>query len=428
MKDRAITLVRKASSNALAGAYLWLVAFFVVGAGRPQDFIRGLSTIPLAKITGLLALIALVPAIGKARPKFAREMIYLFLLLGQLGLAALFSPVWRGGALQTVMDFSKVVPVAMVMILVVSTFKRFRLLLFIQSAFAGVGAALSVWQETHPGGRLQGVFSSNTNSNYLALSMAISLPLCLVFLFQSRSRLRKAAWAMLMLVMTYAIFLTASRSGLLALIAVTLVCVWEFAVRGRRRYLIAIVTLAGIVFSLYASQGLMRRLSSQDESAEESSRQRQELLTKSLKVTAEHPLFGVGPGNFTVVSGVWRVTHNAYTQMSSEGGLPALLLYLLILWSGFANVRSIKRMGGQKLTTFASGLKASLVGVVVGGFFTSLAYESDGYCLVFFTTVLYQIARHEWALNDSQDNIHRQIRIQATLEDAAPGRSSMANA
>jgi len=54
-----------------------------------------------------------------------------------------------------------------------------------------------------------------------------------------------------------------------------------------------------------------------------SAQQRKELLFKSLKVTVRHPLFGVGPGNFEVVSGAWDVTHNSYTQISAEGGIPA---------------------------------------------------------------------------------------------------------
>ena len=40
-------------------------------------------------------------------------------------------------------------------------------------------------------------------------------------------------------------------------------------------------------------------------------------------------------------------SHNTFTQFSSEGGLPALILYLLILWHGFTNTRKTKRLAYQ---------------------------------------------------------------------------------
>src|SRR5207245_4695548 len=97
-------------------------------------------------------------------------------------------------------------------------------------------------------------------------------------------------------------------------------------------------------------------------SAYGSAQQREQLFRRSLEVTEDHPLLGVGPGNFHVISGNWQVAHNSFTEMSAEGGLPALALYVWILWSGFRNLRAIKRFarGRRTLTVLASGLNASL--------------------------------------------------------------------
>ena len=76
-------------------------------------------------------------------------------------------------------------------------------------------------------------------------------------------------------------------------------------------------------------------------SAYGSAEQRQHLFWRSLEVTLEHPLFGVGPGNFPIISDSWLVTHNSYTQMSSEGGIPALVLYVMVLWAGFKNLKKL---------------------------------------------------------------------------------------
>ncbi len=415
----------------LAAAYVWLLLFMVIYLARPEDWIPGLSAVPLAKIAGILAFIALAFAVARARQRFAPEVIYLILLCGQLWLTVPFSPVWRGGAFQGVSDFSKVVVIVLVMVLSVRTVVRLRYLILIQAASVAVLAAVSVWKGNSVEGRLRGVSSTFGNSNGLALIIVVSLPLCLVFLFRSRSRLRKTAWAAAMLVMTYAVFRTSSRAGLISLIIAAGICLWESAVKGRRRYLLVVVGVVGVVFMVFFGSGVMSRFSSSGQSdnpadpdeASQSAEQRRALLIKSLILTAQHPLFGLGPGNFTVASGNWRVTHNSYTQMSSEGGVPALVLYLLILWNGFVNLRSTKRLAGTglELKMFASGLQASLAAFVVAAFFASVAYEFFTYFLVFYTTVLYQIARRKCLDHRLRSEQVAQGKTQETTAIAASG-------
>jgi O-antigen ligase len=126
-----------------------------------------------------------------------------------------------------------------------------------------------------------------------------------------------------------------------------------------------------------------------------SSQQRQELFWRSLEITAKHPLFGIGPGNFPIISGSWHVTHNSYTQMSSEGGIPALIFYVAILWCGFKNLQRTRKfsVGNSQTKLLAGALRASLAGFAVGSIFGSYAYEFFPYFLVGYTTVLLRIAR-----------------------------------
>jgi putative inorganic carbon (HCO3(-)) transporter len=392
----------KSRQKPLAGAYMALVLFTLIYYSRPEDWIPGLSHVPLAKITGVLAMLALVFSLRHIPQRLPREVIYLALLVGQLLFASVLSPVWRGGAFQTTLDFAKVLFIVIVINVAVNTSKRLRLLIFIQAASVAFIAAVAVWKGRLLVGRLEGTIGGNYwNPNDLALAIVISLPLCLAFLLLSRSRLRKAAWALATLVMLYTVFLTGSRGGFIALIATAAVFLWEFAVRGRRRYLLVLAGLAGTVLWLSSNGMLAGRLhgtfNSQENvaSAYDSAQVRQDLLWRSVEVTKEHPLFGVGPGNFQELSGSWHVTHNTFTEMSSEGGLPALILYVLILWFGIKNVRATKRFGqGQKeLVVFAGGLLASLAGYVVGSAFASAAYQFFPYFLVAYTTALFSIAK-----------------------------------
>jgi putative inorganic carbon (HCO3(-)) transporter len=385
----------------LVGAYVSLLLFMAVYCLRPEDWIPGLSAVPLAKVAGILALLALAFSLREIRSPFPREVIYLFLLVAQLFLATAMSTVWRGGALQVTLDFAKVLILVIVMAVAVKTEKYLRRLIFIQAASVAAIAAVAVWKGQLLGGRLEGVLGGNySNPNDLALAIVISLPLCLALLFLMRNWVWKASWILAMLVMIDAVFLTGSRGGFISLIATTAVCLWEFGIVNRKRYLFVIVGLAGAIFWLSSSGMLAKRLQGTFNSQEDvassygSAQQRQGLFWRSVEVTEERPIFGVGPGNFEVLSGNWHASHNTFTQMSSEGGLPAFLLLLLILFSGFNNVRKIKKTARRhrSLILLVQGLHASLAGYVTGALFANTGYQFFPYFLVAYTTALLWIA------------------------------------
>jgi O-antigen ligase len=284
----------------------------------------------------------------------------------------------------------------------------------IQAASVAVIAAVAVWKGRQLVGRLEGTFAGNySNPNDLALAIVISLPLCLALLFLCRRSVWKAAWALAMLVMTYAVFLTGSRGGFISFIVTAAVGLWEFAIRGRRRYLIVLAGLAGVILWLFSNGMLAGRLKATFNSQEEvasaygSAQARQELFWRSVEVTKEHPLFGVGPGSFQELSGNWHVTHNAFTEMSSEGGMPAFTLYVLILWFGFKNVKATKRLAWDQSQSglLATALHASLVGYVVGSLFASTAYQFFPYLLVAYTTALLSIAKQSASHSQKHESV-----------------------
>jgi O-antigen ligase len=369
---------------------------------RPGDWIPGLSTVPFAKFAGILALLALVFSLHRIRRRLPREVFFLALLVGQLVAAAAMSPVWRGGAFQTTLAFAKVFIIVVVMAVTVNTPRRLRMLIFIQAASVAAIAAVTLWKGHLLVGRLNGTLGGDySDPNGLALAFVISLPLCLALFFLTGTWIWKAVWTSAILLMIYAIVQTGSRGGFLSLIVAAAVCLWEFAIRGRRGYLLVCVALVG-VFVLQSSGGmLVGRLkgtfnpSADSAIAYASAQERQQLLWRSIEVTMEHPLFGVGPGNFEQLSGNWLVAHNSYTQMSSEGGIPALIFYVLILWSGFMNIRTARQFakGQRQATLLAKGLHASLAGYVIGSFFLSVPFSFFPYILAAYTTALLWITK-----------------------------------
>jgi O-antigen ligase len=399
----------------LTGAYAALLAFMFVYFARPEDWIPGLSSAPLAKITGILALVALACSIGQFRQRIPREVVLLCLLVGQLFAASLLSPVWSGGAMNLTLNFSKIVLVALLIIGTVTTSRRLRWVLFSQAVSSAAIAAVMLWKGRLLGGRLEGILDGNyADPNDLALALTLSLPICLALLFLSRRWFGKLFWSASMAVMAYVIFLTGSRGGFLALVTVTGICLWEFAIRGRRRYLLVLAALAGAVLWQHAGGTLAVRFQGtfdpEDTStpAYASSQTRQQLFWRSVDVTEEHPLFGVGPGNFDQVSGQWHTTHNSLTLMSSEGGIPALVLYVMILWLGFKKLRATMRLAGRtrESSILARAVFASFAGYVVGSIFLSWAYQFLPYILVAYTTPLFSIVKESAARSKQTEPAH----------------------
>jgi O-antigen ligase len=201
--------------------------------------------------------------------------------------------------------------------------------------------------------------------------------------------------------MTYAVLLTGSRGGFLSLVIVATACLWEFGIRGRRPYLLGFAFVAGLLLWQFAGGMLASRImgtlnvDGDSAAAYESSQARQQLFWRSIEVTEQHPIFGVGPGNFDQVSGQWHTTHNSLTLLSSEGGIPAFMLYVFILASGFMNLRAAKHLTRPRSESrlLAGALFASLAGYSIGALFLSTAYAYFPYILVAYTIALLSIAR-----------------------------------
>ena len=197
--------------------------------------------------------------------------------------------------------------------------------------------------------------------------------------------------------------LTGSRAGFFAWALAMAVCLWEFGVRGRYRFLLIFGVLGLFLLAVFGGQTLQRTRAlsneQEDATAYASAQARKELFWKSLEVTGRYPLFGIGTGNFPVISGDWHVTHNSYMQASSEAGLPALFLYLLILWQALSNLRKVKRYRilRSEHVLWAKSLHASFLAFLFASFFASAAFEYFPYILVAYTSALLLIARQERA-------------------------------
>jgi len=128
-------------------------------------------------------------------------------------------------------------------------------------------------------------------------------------------------------------------------------------------------------------------------SASGSAETRWNLLKDGIYLTLRHPVFGVGPADFVVAQndlatsrgeprGSWAVTHNTYLQISSEMGIPGLVIYIMFLYQCFKPLNSIVRSrypgrDWEDLRALANSLRASFVVVLTIAFFESYGYDTN---------------------------------------------------
>jgi len=392
--------------KSLGGAFFWLSAFYAVYCLRPEDWVPGLSYVPMAKITGILAILGLFSSLGKTKRGFKdmpTEARYLLIMMAVLGIGAALSPISRMHAVMATLEFSKVYVAWALTFLLITTIPRLERIIFIQAASVGVICAIAI-VKGHSVPRLDGVLGGiYGNPNDLAFAIVLSLPFSLALLVKAKGMLRKGAWLFSMLIMLMALFLTASRAGFITLVISGAVCLWHFGIKGRRpKVIVGAVMIVGLLLLLaggrlkdrfFAISGDVQN--QVDQSAYGSYEERRFLILKSLEGIEHHPLLGVGVHGFPPYSTKWKEVHNSYLQIAVEGGIPVLILYLMFISRGFKNLRKLRRMRDLDSETvlLAGALHSSLIGFLVGAFFAPEAYQFFPYFAVAYTSVLFAIVR-----------------------------------
>jgi hypothetical protein len=388
-------------------AYRALVLFSYYYFIRPEDFIPGLAVIPLGKIMGGIALLALlVGPKSKAGQKVPPELKVLTLLLVQMLLTIPFAS-WRGGAFDSVVNkFSKGVIVAYLIVFTLNKVSDLRKLLLIQVGTVALITVASVLvNKTQGDGRLMGIQKGILeNPNDLAINIAINFPLAVAFLIGEKGILSKIFWAGSMAVMLKAVVATYSRSGMVALAFTLLICVWEFGLKGRRPMLLVTAVVVAVIGLgvMLGTPHYLARLESlafgniQGANDHGSLEGRKALLMASLRIMAEHPLFGVGPGNFSGFSGFWQPAHNTYTGLGAETGVPGLFLFVLLMALSLRKTAAVRKLPGYaehaNIRLWASGLRAGLGAYMVGAMFATTEYNLFPYFMVGYICALYKIA------------------------------------
>ena len=409
-------------------AYFFLLLFTLFLYARPNDYIRNSMLLHAALITGICAgafyLTALIA--GKAPPVWSTELKLMFLLTGWFLLGVPFS-VWRSNSLDLIVQgWVKTLFIFFLITQTVLSLDRIRRLLWMIIWSELVVAGLSVVLRENitergqhviqQGDRLGGVTMGFLSANFLGIAIGMTLPFMAVLFVTRRSLLKSIVLLATCALTMWMLVLTRSRSGLLTVLISTALT-WLLILRGRARGRVAgfaLLLMIAIAAAL-APQAFWDRVGSMwngsDErsgvviSAEESVWARKDALQHSIEFTLEHPIFGLGLGNFVVVYGsrvgkgyAWIGTHNTFTQLSSEAGIPALLLYVAMSLVLLRNLGRITRSlsnspQAAELDLLARGTIAATWSFLFGELFAHLAYDFYFYYVIGIGICLQVVAR-----------------------------------
>jgi len=305
--------------------------------------------------------------------------------------------IWKGGSVSIVLYQLKMALLFVVIVSLIRTtahVKTIMLSIAISVIFlVALGNSLTEGGES----RFQFEAGSLSNPNELANHFLIGLPLAWVIgigssTFSLKNLIR---WSVL-ITSGFMLLKTGSRGGLVIAACLLLAMFLTFSFANKVK-LVLVSVLSVLLAIAVTPQSAVRRyltiLSSEDGGPDEALRSRAsrtELLRASISITLRNPIFGVGPANFVVAynddlkeAGLlhhWEATHNAYTQISSEMGLPALFPYLSVFGIVIKRVRAVRKAAKaiselQALYRTASLVLLSIMAYLVSGFFTSNAHQ-----------------------------------------------------
>jgi O-antigen ligase len=264
------------------------------------------------------------------------------------------------------------------------------------SNFAGLAhARLRDIHDAAKGFRSEGPVSAN----YFALILVAIVPLALDrCLREPRLRARALAAAALVPALAAIVF-TASRGGLVALAATCAAMLAWLPRHQLKRWLAAGAVAGGVLFALLLPTEYGQRLAALGELAgaasgevprDSSLRGRVSEMTSAALMFAEHPVIGVGYGNFEKHYHRYarsleldgrdeeRAAHSLYLEVAAETGLIGLAAFAVLLaWPLYGMWRTyslLLQAGDARDAQRVGAFGIALFGYLVGSLFLHLSY------------------------------------------------------
>ena len=410
MQDLPVLLMILAlAATAWRLPWVGLLGVLFVGILHPQnyalDFMRG---VPL--YAGLLVNLVFASVWSFAQNRYwprlfwDKHMGVLLVLFAWFALTTTFA-INPAMAPAKLLEVSKLlVPMALVGVLIDTKEKLRWLLISLALAIAAIVFKGGYWALIH--GLQDRVYgpegSAYGGNNEFAVLTTMAIPL-LVFWYRS---LHGQVWRWAVVGLVVLAFVSAlsswSRGGLLSVLAVAVLLVWQ-----SRRKALAIPLLAigvGLLFVGLPDAWFARMQTLGAPQLEDSASSRLIVWRIGWDYALSHPWFGSGFESWILFAPPdveFRAWHSAYVQIAAEHGLVGLALYAGLIGSTLWSLLVLMARSGQSrrarheasVSRMAAAIFTALVAYLVGAAFLSIAYWEVLFLLLASAWVLRRLAR-----------------------------------
>ena len=383
-------------------AFLLLCTFLFLMFGRPADFLFPYLHAPL--VISVSALLTAVLTGGVLLVLRSPIGILMTLLTGWFIVTVPFS-THRGGSMELLSEGWMRSYLCFVLVLAICSRPLYvRRVIHTLAWSVLVASLLAMAYGIAPHGRIQLPFGLLSGPNELAGAMVIGMLYWMFILFDpGAGKLYRVFSIAASLPIMLILIKTGSRGGLLTLAVAFAIMFLRFSL-GRKIGValgsIVLVIMAFVVlpddlrrrYTTYFQSDLQSPEAVDIDDPTGSTESRLYLLERSIQFTLEHPIVGVGLSQYAPQEdvaarkegkrkGSWLGTHNTYTQISSETGIPGLAIFLAILIMAVRNISWILRTAGslpgvygQTLVNAGQALQTVLVAYLVMFLFEHTAY------------------------------------------------------
>jgi putative inorganic carbon (HCO3(-)) transporter len=374
----AVVLGIVALVGVIARPFVGLLLFCVLLYIRPEE------TFPVLQGTRLTLAISVATAVGLAlhlalnREPVVRSPISPMII--GFGLALVASTATLGNSSEAAMDAGRLVLLVLLVINSVRTPRKYQALISTVLACTGYLAVYSLYLYFTGKALLHGDLERSQASgifgdpNDLAATITAGLALCLPRVISVRGGGR-VLYGSLAVVCVWAILMTNSRGGMLALLAV----VAGFSITFVRNKPLAVM-VAVVVGGLFLVFGPSRM--THFDSTEASANMRFWYWSTGIEVLTNNPLLGIGYNQFVEINR-GMTAHNSYVQCFAELGLAGYFFWMGCLY--FAFRRRPQAEGAAVTPEFQRdllGARLALTGFLVAAFFITRTYVPVLYLLI----------------------------------------------
>lgn len=432
----ALILAGVALLSPFSGLLCYLAWFLI----RPQEFLSGFGgTYPLERIIalGLIGGAIFHCKILQPRQLVSHSLNKALIAFFIVNLLSAFNSIWLSETLLVTIDFFKLVIFYFLIVNLVDNESRLRqfLWVYVLCMAWNAGSALYLFEKdpviAQGIERAQALTVSFGDPNALASSLALVLPIGVALQRHTKGLFTRQLLRSLLLLVLICIIFTGSRAGMIQLIFIALYIAWRSTKR-----LSAVLTALGLLLVIWVlmpptyQERFLTIFTFTDTStaAGKSAYGRIIGWEVASQIFKDHPLLGVGAGNFPTAWGTlytykgrhgWFQPHNLPGQVLAELGILGALTFAAYVWTLLTTNHSTRLKTANSDPSLMVSLNNSIVIVIctllVGGLFGHNLYRYNWYLVGALTVAVARLVQQELAARSkpSQEALELQPSLPA---------------